>query len=80
MERSLMEQTGATDEQIRNAIDQGAITKRYFAQPQHVVSSLIASVPLKLRAICNTSSTGIWPCRCSLPGSRQNSKHTQSRN
>lgn len=40
MERSLMEQTGATDEQIRNAIDQGAITKQYFAQPQHVVSSL----------------------------------------
>ena len=41
MERSLMEQTGATDEQIRNAIDQGAIpSKQYFAQPQHVVSSL----------------------------------------
>ena len=44
MERSLMEQTGATDEQIRNAIDQGAITKQYFAQPQHVVE-LIESPP-----------------------------------
>jgi bacterioferritin len=40
MERSLMEQAGATDEQIRNAIDQGPITKQYFAQPQNVVSSL----------------------------------------
>jgi len=40
MERSLMEQSGATEEQIRNAIDQGAITKQYFAQPEHVVSSL----------------------------------------
>src|SRR4026209_2515716 len=40
MERSLMEQAGITDEQIRNAIDQGAITKQYLAQPQHVVSSL----------------------------------------
>lgn len=40
MERSLMEQTGATNEQIRNAIDQGAITKQYLAQPQSVVSSL----------------------------------------
>jgi bacterioferritin len=35
-----MEQSGVTEEQIRNAIDQGAITKQYFAQPQHVVSSL----------------------------------------
>jgi hypothetical protein len=34
MERSLMEQAGVTDEQIRNAIDQGAITKQYFAQPR----------------------------------------------
>jgi bacterioferritin len=40
MERSLMEQAGATDEQIRNAIDQGPITNQYFAQPQNVVSSL----------------------------------------
>jgi len=40
MERSLMEQSGVTDEQVRNAIEQGAITKQYFAQPQHVVSSL----------------------------------------
>ena len=40
MERSLMEQSGVTDEQIRNAIDQGAITKQYLAQPEHVVSSL----------------------------------------
>jgi bacterioferritin len=40
MERSLMEQAGATDEQIRNAIDQGPITKQYFAQPHNVVSSL----------------------------------------
>jgi bacterioferritin len=40
MERSLMEQSAATDEQIRNAIEQGPITKQYFAQPESVVSSL----------------------------------------
>lgn len=40
MERSLMEQSTATEEQIRNAIDQGAITKQYLAQPEYVVSSL----------------------------------------
>ena len=40
MERSFMEQSAATDEQIRNAIEQGAITKQYFAQLESVVSSL----------------------------------------
>ena len=40
MERSLMEQSTATEEQIRNAIDQGAVTKQYLAQPEYVVSSL----------------------------------------
>jgi len=40
MERSIMEQAGVTDEQIRNAIEQGPVTKQYFAQPQNVVSSL----------------------------------------
>ena len=40
MERAVAEQAGATDEQIREAIDQGAITKQYLAQPQYVVSSL----------------------------------------
>ena len=40
MERSFTEQSAATDEQIRNAIEQGAITKQYFAQPESVVSSL----------------------------------------
>ena len=40
MERSLMEQAGVADEQIRNAIEQGPVTKQYFAQPQNVVSSL----------------------------------------
>jgi bacterioferritin len=40
MERSLMEQAGAAGEQIRSAIDQGPITKQYFAQPENVVSSL----------------------------------------
>jgi hypothetical protein len=40
MERSLMDQAGATDEQIRNAIEQGPVTKQYFAKPQNVVSSL----------------------------------------
>jgi len=40
MERSVMEQSGVTQEQIRNAIDQGPITKQYLAQPQYVVSSL----------------------------------------
>jgi bacterioferritin len=40
MPRSTMEQAGATEEQIRNAIGEGAITKQYLAQPEHVVSSL----------------------------------------
>ena len=40
MDRTVMEQAGATDEQVRNAIDQGAITKQYFAQPESVVRSL----------------------------------------
>ncbi|HJT21490.1 MAG TPA: ferritin-like domain-containing protein [Nitrospira sp.] len=40
MERSLMDQAGATDEQIREAIDQGPVTKQYFAQPEDVVRSL----------------------------------------
>ena len=40
MERSLMEQAGVTDEQIRNAVQQGPVTKQYFAQPQYVVTSL----------------------------------------
>jgi len=40
MERSLMEQAGVTDEQIRNAIEEGPVTKQYLAQPQYVVSSL----------------------------------------
>jgi bacterioferritin len=40
MDRSLLEQAGASEEHIRNAIDQGAITKQYFAQPEHVVKSL----------------------------------------
>jgi hypothetical protein len=38
-ERLLMEQAGVTDE-ICSAIEQGPITKQYFAQPQNVVSSL----------------------------------------
>jgi bacterioferritin len=40
MERSLMEQAGVTDEQIRKAIEEGPVTKQYLAQPQYVVSSL----------------------------------------
>jgi bacterioferritin len=40
MERSLMEQAGVTDKQIRNAIEEGPVTKQYLAQPQYVVSSL----------------------------------------
>ena len=40
MQRSMTEQASATEEQIRNAIGQGAITKQYLAQPEYVVSSL----------------------------------------
>jgi bacterioferritin len=40
MERTLMSQTGATDEEVRNAVDKGAVTKQYFAEPRNVVSSL----------------------------------------
>ena len=40
MERSLMDQAGATDEQICKAIEQGPVTKQYFAQPEQVVRSL----------------------------------------
>jgi len=40
MERSLMKQAGATDDEIRSAVEQGAVTKQYFAEPQNVVSSL----------------------------------------
>ncbi|HEU4685468.1 MAG TPA: ferritin-like domain-containing protein [Nitrospira sp.] len=40
MERSLMDQAGATDEQIRSAVEQGPITKQYFARPEEVVQSL----------------------------------------
>ena len=40
MERSLMKQAGGTDEEIRSAVEQGAVTKQYFAEPQNVVSSL----------------------------------------
>jgi len=40
MERSLMEQAGVTNEQIRNAIEEGPVTRQYLAQPRYVVSSL----------------------------------------
>lgn len=35
-----MKQAGATDDEIRSAVEQGAVTKQYFAEPQNVVSSL----------------------------------------
>lgn len=40
MKRSLASQSGLTDQEIREAVDQGAVTKQYFADPQNVVSSL----------------------------------------
>lgn len=40
MERSLMSQAGATDEQIRSAVEQGAVTNQYLADPENVVKSL----------------------------------------
>ncbi|SLM46628.1 putative bacterioferritin [Nitrospira japonica] len=40
MKRPLASQSGLTDQEIQDAVDQGAVTKQYFADPQNVVSSL----------------------------------------
>jgi bacterioferritin len=40
MERSLLSQTEATDQDLRDAVEQGAVTKQYLANPEHVVISL----------------------------------------
>ncbi|HEY6083806.1 MAG TPA: ferritin-like domain-containing protein [Nitrospira sp.] len=40
MERSAIHPGGATDEDIRGAVEQGAITKQYLADPENVVKSL----------------------------------------
>ena len=79
MERSLMEQAGATDEQIRNAIDQGAITKQYFAQPQHVVSSLNRLRSTEIASYLQYKQHGYMAVSLLSPGSRRNSKRTQRR-
>lgn len=40
MERSLMNQAGVTDEEIKHAVEQGPITRQYLSDPRNVVSSL----------------------------------------
>lgn len=40
MERSLMKQAGTTNTESREAVDQGPVTKQYFADPKNVVTSL----------------------------------------
>ena len=40
MEQSLKEQARVTDEQIRDAIQEGPVTKQYLADPQSIVGSL----------------------------------------
>jgi bacterioferritin len=42
MERTLMEQAGASnsDKEIREAVDQGPVTRQYLADPKNVVRSL----------------------------------------
>jgi bacterioferritin len=40
MEHSLMEHGATADRQIHDAIEQGPVTKQYFAEPHNVVSSL----------------------------------------
>jgi bacterioferritin len=40
MERSIMEQAGASSTEIHEAVEQGPVTKQYLADPRNVVSSL----------------------------------------
>ena len=40
MEQSLKDQAGVTDEQIRDAIQEGPVTKQYLADPQSIIRSL----------------------------------------
>ena len=40
MEQSLKDQAGVTDDQIRDAIQEGPVTKQYLADPQSIIRSL----------------------------------------
>ena len=40
MEQSLKDQAGVTDEQIRDAMQEGPVTKQYLADPQSIIRSL----------------------------------------
>jgi hypothetical protein len=62
-----MEQSAATDEQIRNAIEQGAITKQYFAQPESVVSSLNRLRSTEITSYLQYKQHGYMAVFCSRP-------------